>query len=87
MTPFGPAQSKEAHLFAEQGGQALHRTRGGRTILIDHDSDRLYSTARRLGVRGHIQFERPGMPGQRIELGGVALDRAEQECRQMELAQ
>lgn len=90
MRLFPQKYLKAAYCFAEAGGQALLMVRKrefnppvGR--IIDHDYERLYATARRLGVR-KVFAERIGEPGQSIEIRGRYLARAMNECATPELA-
>jgi hypothetical protein len=87
---------REALAWAAAGGQALHIYRAMpekyprapavfrryRTWahLLDQDRVRLERTARGLGVR-IIRVDRPGSPGQHIDLCGRPLARAMELCR------
>lgn len=89
MTLFPHNELRNAFLFAESGNQALliaKRVRGKPQLarLIDHDTDRLYATARRLGLR-YVHIERGGLIGQHVVFEGRPLDRAMSECAAMEL--
>ena len=89
MTLFPHNELRNAFLFSESGNQALliaKRVRGKPQLarLIDHDTDRLYATTRRLGI-AHVRIHRGGMTGQHVVLEGRPLDRAVSECAEMEL--
>lgn len=80
---------------AENGGQALFihpwvggadappAFRGAKLVgkLFDHDAERLVRTARDLGVRV-IKIDRPGQPGQHIDLVDATLERALAQARE-----
>ena len=102
MKLFQQRELKEAYLYAEAGGQALHvidgryaylrndtpavfKNRQQIAHLIDNDYDRLWSTAKRLGVRV-IRVERIGRQGQHVDLCAKPLERAVAECQTPELA-
>lgn len=85
MRLFGPTEIKAAYQHAGDGHQALYvRRKSSSAWLIDHDIERLISTAKRLGVQ-HIYVGRARLPGQYIELKNATLDRATAECAQPEL--
>jgi hypothetical protein len=100
MKLFQQRELKDAYLFAESGGQALHLCKSASFVtsaapncfkrsthlahLIDYDIDRLMATARRLGVRV-VKVERPNKSGQHVDLCDKPLDRAIAECSALEL--
>lgn len=70
--------------YGRPGTPAVFKQRDEIAHLIDDDYDRLWSTARRLGVRV-IKVERIGRVGQHVDLCGKPLARARAECAQPEL--
>lgn len=94
MKIFYPRRLRDAYTYADSGGQCLHLMdhsggcypnapscfkRAKRFAhLIDHDYDRLISTARRLGVR-NVVVSRIGKRGQHVDLCGKPLERALKE--------
>ena len=85
MKLFKHHELKDAYLFAEDGGQALLIAKKRKVaFLIDHDTGRLYSTARNLGVRS-VEIQRGNMAGQQLELEGRPFDRAVNDCSALEL--
>lgn len=66
------------------GAPAVFKNRAEIAHLIDNDYDRLWATARRLGVRV-IKVGRIGCEGQHVDLCGKPLEKARAECAQPEL--
>lgn len=86
MTLYATGQVTDAYRNAQQGGQSLYlcRKRDGDPQtgwLIDHQIERLMSTARQLGIR-KVRVHRPNSIGQFVVLTGHWLERAKQECQQ-----
>lgn len=92
MKKFEMKQVRDAYLFSDEGGQALHMhtlNKGHKLFerypviahLMDMNKNRLISTARRLGVRV-IKVEREGAQGQHIDLCGKPLERAIRLCEE-----
>ena len=90
MTHFRHPDLKAAYSHVASGGQALFVRRvlhHGRPVgwLIDNDTDRLYLTARNLGVRS-VRILRQGRVGQCVDLQGAPFEKALAELGQKELA-
>lgn len=94
MKLFQEKQLYEAYEFAAAGGQALHFFSDPGTYLgapgvfkasrvaahlFDRDTERLITTARKLGVRV-IKIGRKGTPKQHVDLCGRPLQRARMVC-------
>lgn len=70
--------------YLRPGTPAVFKGREQIAHLLDNDLDRLWATARRLGVRV-VKPERIGRVGQHVDLCGKPFDRALSECQTPEL--